>query len=78
MHSLLSVLFEEVVEFFELGGGDLPEQRGELVLPLLAVGEDRLFEWRAVEQHELDVQDRLLGLHVVGHFVVPGWDKTRV
>ena len=53
------------MQFVQLRRGDLVQQTRELVLPLLAVAEDRKLQRRAVEQHKLDVQDRLLDLHVV-------------
>lgn len=66
----LCVFLEKFVELFEAVDGDLTEQGGELVLPLLAVRQDGRLQGRAVKQHKLDVDDCLLCLYVVGHFGV--------
>ena len=60
------------MELFQLGSGNLVQQAGELVLPLLAVRENGELEWGAVQQYKLDVENRLLGLNIVGHLRVPG------
>ena len=58
------------VDVVETAGGDLVQQSGELVLPLLAVREDGELERRRVQQDVLDRQYRLLHLHVVRHLRV--------
>ncbi len=62
------------MQLLELRRRDVVQQRRELVLPLLAVRQDGELERRAVEQHELDVQHRLLRLHVVRHLSVSAGD----
>ena len=54
----------------QFGGRDLVEERREFILPLLTVTQDGELERRAIQKNKLDVQDCLLGLHVVGHLCV--------
>jgi len=58
------------VQLVESFGCDLAEQRGKLVLPFSTVGEDGVFQGRAIQQHKLDVENRFLRLYVVGYFCV--------
>ena len=71
----MSIFLEEGVEVFEAGDGNLTQQCCELALPLLAVSQDGCLQGRAVQQNELDVEDGLLSLHIVGHLGVPGHAK---
>lgn len=67
---LLRVLLQVRVQLQEAPGRHLLEQRGELVLPLVAVLHQRELELRAVQEHKLDVEDCLLLLHVVSDLCV--------
>lgn len=67
---LLRVLLQVGVQLQEAPGRHLLEQGRELVLPLTAVLHQRELEVRAVQQHKLDVEDRLLLLHVISHLRV--------
>lgn len=67
---LLPVVPQVGVELQQAPGRHLLEQGGELVLPLVAVLHERELEVGTVQQHELDVEHRLLLLHVVGHLRV--------
>ena len=67
---LCGVLLQEPGELLQLLGGHLPEESGELVLPLVAVGEKRELQRGTVEQDELDVEHGLLLLHVVADLCV--------
>ena len=66
----LRVLLEVLDELDERLARQLEQQRRELVLPLLAVREQRELERRAVQQDELNRLHRLLILNVVLHFGV--------
>lgn len=67
---LLRVLLQVGVQLQEALGCHLLEQGRELVLPLIAMLHQRELEVRAVQQHELDVEDRLLLLHVISNLRV--------
>ena len=69
-HLLLSVCAQKCGQLLEFCGGNLIQQVSELVLPLLTVSQDGKLEGRAVQQDELDVEDGLLCLHIVGHLSV--------
>lgn len=67
---LLRVLLQVGVQLQEPPGRHLLEQGRELVLPLVAVLHQRELEVRAVQEHKLDVEDRLLLLHIISHLCV--------
>lgn len=52
-HTPESVFLQEAVQFFEFGTGHKAEQLRELALPLVTMLQQREFEWRTIQQHEL-------------------------
>lgn len=70
VHILLRVLLQVGVQLQKPPGRHLLEQGREFVLPLVAVLHQRELEVRAVQEHKLDVQDRLLLLHIISHLCV--------
>ena len=77
-HLPFSIVFEECKQLGEFLTGHVMQHSGELILPFIAVTQQGKLEWRAVQQHKLNVQNRLFLLYIVGNFSVSADKNTDI